>query len=96
MHQKLIQSAIKREDIEDNLRKKERILERNRLKLLNEIEEKDKRINLVKSQKMKIWNEQKQLSKNYEENREKLLKKFELIMSQRKKKIKRRNNQRDI
>ena len=88
MHQKLIQSAIKREDIEDNLRKKERILERNRLKLLNEIEEKDKRINLVKSQKMKIWNEQKQLSKNYEENREKLLKKFELIMSQRKKKSK--------
>ncbi len=37
---------------------------------------------------MKIWNEQKKLSKNYEENREKLLKKFELIMSQRKKKSK--------
>ena len=88
LHQRLVQSAIKREEIEENLKRKERILERNRLRLLNEIEEKDKRINLVKSQKLKIWEEQKKLSRDFEENRKKLLKKFNLLMSKRSKKSK--------
>ena len=88
LRQRLVQSAIKREEIEENLKRKERILERNRLRLLNEIEEKDKRINLVKSQKLKIWEEQKKLSRDFEENRRKLLKKFNLLMSKRNKKTK--------
>ncbi len=88
LHQRLIQSAIKREEIEENLKRKERILEKNRLKLIDEINEKDKRINLVKSQKLKIWEEQKKLSRNFEENRRKLLKRFNMMMAKRNKKTK--------
>ena len=89
MHrQRLVQSAIKREEIEENLKRKERILEINRLKLLNEIEEKDKRINLIKSQKLELLEKQKKLSKNFEENRQKLLKKFNQIMAKRNNKTK--------
>ena len=88
LHQRLVQSAIKREEIEENIKRKERILERNRIKLLNEIEEKDKRINLIKSQKLKLWEKQKKLSKNFEENRQKLLKRFNLIMAKRNNKTK--------
>ena len=88
MSQKLIQSAIKQEEIEDNIRKIERKHERNRLKILYEIEEKDKRINFVKSQRQKILEEQKKLSKDFEEKREQLIKKFELIMAKRYKKSK--------
>ena len=88
LHQRLVQSAIKREEVEENLRRKEKIMERNRIRLLNELEEKDKRINLVRSQKIQIWEEQKKLSKNFEENRRKLLKKFNIIMAKRNKKSK--------
>ena len=63
-------------------------MERNRLRLLNEIEEKGKQINLVKSQKLKIWEEQKKLNRDFEENRKKLLKKFKLLISKRNKKSK--------
>ena len=87
-HQRLIQSAIKREEIEDNLRKKERILQKNRLKILNEIEEKDKKINILKLQKKKIWDKQQKMNKNYEKNREKLFQKFNSLMLQRNKKSK--------
>ena len=83
-----IQSAIKREEIEDNLKRKERILEINRLRLLSEIEEKDKRINLFKTQKLKVWEEQKKLNKNFEENRRKLHEKFNKIMAKKNKKPK--------
>ena len=88
MHQRIIQSAMKREEIEENLKRKERILEKNRLRLIDEIKEKDKRINLVKTQKLKIWEEQKKLSKNFEENRRKLLQKFNMMMAKRNKKTK--------
>ena len=88
LHQRLVQSAIKREEVEENLRRKEKIMERNRIRLLNELEEKDKTINLVRSQKIQIWEEQKKLSKNFEENRRKLLKKFNIIMAKRNKKSK--------
>ena len=88
LHQRLVQSALKREEIEENIKRKERILELNRLKLLNEIEEKDKRINLVKSKKLELWEKQKQLSKDFEENRRKLLKRFNLIMAKRNNKTK--------
>ena len=88
LHQRLVQSAIKKEEVEENLRRRERLLERNRIRLLNEIEEKDKRINLIKSQKLKIWEEQKKLSKNFEENSRKLLKRFNMIMAKRNKKSK--------
>ena len=73
MRERFIQSAIRREEVEDNLKRKEESLKRNRLKLLYTINEKDKKINLAKSQKLKIWDEQKKLSRNFEESREKLI-----------------------
>ena len=88
MKERLIQTAIKREEVEENLKRKEALLKRNRLKLIYEINEKDKKINLAKSQRLRIWNEQKKLSRNFEENRERLLFKFREIMGKRRKKSK--------
>ena len=88
MHQRVIDSAIKREEIEENLRKKERILEKNRLRLLYEMEEKDKRFNVIKLQKINILEKQRKMNKNYEQNREKLFEKFNKLISQRNKKNK--------
>lgn len=88
MRERLIQSAIKREEVEENLKRKEELLKRNRLRLIYEINEKDKKINLAKSQRLKIWEEQKKLSKNFEENRERLISKFKEIMGKRRKKSK--------
>ena len=84
MRERLIHTAIKREEIEENLKRKENLLKRNRLKLMYEIEEKDKKINIAKSQKLKIWEEQKKISRNFEENREKMIEKFKQIMGKRK------------
>ena len=88
MRERFIQSAIRREEVEDNLKRKEESLKRNRLKLLYTINETDKKINLAKSQKLKIWDEQKKLSRNFEESREKLISKFKEIMGNRRKKSK--------
>jgi hypothetical protein len=88
MKERLIQTAIKREEVEENLKRKEELLKRNRLRLIYEIKEKDKKINLAKSQRLRIWNEQKKLSRNFEENRAKLLTKFKEIMGKRRKKSK--------
>ena len=88
MRERFIQSAIRREEVEDNLKRKEESLKRNRLILLYTINEKDKKINLAKSQKLKIWDEQKKLSRNFEESREKLISKFKEIMGNRRKKSK--------
>ena len=88
MHERLVRSAIKREEVEENLKKVNRIYERRRLKIINEINEKDKTINRIKLQKLKILNQGKKLVRNYEENREKLLNKFNFLISQRRKKTK--------
>jgi hypothetical protein len=88
LRERQIHSAIKREEIEFNLKRKEELLKRNRLKLIYELNEKDKKINLAKSQKTKIWEEQRKLSRNFEENRVKLLTKFKEIMGKRRKKSK--------
>ena len=88
MSERLIQSAIKREEVEENLKRKEGLLERNRLRLIYELNEKDKKINLAKSQRLRIWNEQKKLSKNFEESKERLIFKFKEIMGKRRKKSK--------
>ena len=88
MRERLIQSAIKREEVEYNLKRKEDLLKRNRLRLIYEITEKDKKINLAKSQRLRIWEEQKKLSRNFEENRERLISRFKEIMGKRRKKPK--------
>ena len=88
MKERLIHSAIKREEVEENIKRKEDLLKRNRLKLMYEIEEKNKKINIAKSQKLKIWEKQKKISKNFEEKREKMMDKFMEIMGKRRNKSK--------
>ena len=88
MKERLIHSAIKREEVEENIKRKEDLLKRNRLKLMYEIEEKNKKINIAKSQKLKIWEEQKKISRNFEEKREKMMDKFMEIMGKRRNKSK--------
>ena len=88
MKERLIHSAIKREEEEENIKRKEDLLKRNRLKLMYEIEEKNKKINIAKSQKLKIWEEQKKISRNFEEKREKMMDKFMEIMGKRRNKSK--------
>ena len=88
LRERLIHSAIKREEVEDNLKRKEELQERNRLKLIYQINEKNKKINFAKSQRLKIWEEQKRLSRNFEENRERLIFRFKEIMGKRRKKSK--------
>jgi len=86
LKERLIHSAIKREEVEQNLKQKEEQLKRNRLRLIYEINEKNKKINLAKSQKLKIWEEQRKITQHYEENREKLFTRFKDIMDRRRKK----------
>ena len=88
MRERLIQTAIRREEVEENLKRKEELLKRNRLKLLFKINEKDEMINMAKIQQLKIWDEQKKISKNFERSREKLLSKFKELMGKRRKKSK--------
>ena len=83
LRERLIHSAIKREEVQQNLKHREEQFRRNRLKLIYEINEKDKRIHLAKSQKLKILQEQKRLTQNFEESREKLIMKFKSIMDKR-------------
>ena len=52
------------------------------------INEKDEMINMAKRQQLKIWDEQKKISKNFERSREKLLSKFKELMGKRRKKSK--------
>ena len=86
LRERLIHSAIKREEVQQNLKHREEQFKRNRLRLIYEINEKDKRIHLAKSQKLKILQEQKKLTQNFEESREKLILKFKSIMDKRKQK----------
>ena len=88
MRERLIQTAIRREEVEENLKRKEELLKRNRLKLLFKINEKDEMINMAKRQQLKIWDEQKKISKNFERSREKLISKFKELMGKRRKKSK--------
>ena len=83
LRERLIHSAIKREEVQQNLKHREEQFKRNRLRLIYEINEKDKRIHLAKSQKLKILQEQKKLTQNFEESREKLILKFKSIMDKR-------------
>ena len=86
LRERLIHSAIKREEVQQNLKHREEQFKRNRLRLIYEINEKDKRIYLAKSQKLKILQEQKRLTQNFEESREKLILKFKSIMDKRRQK----------
>ena len=81
--ERFIESSIKKEDIEDNLRMKERAKEFERLKKMAEIEERNKRVETIKLQKLKLYEERRRMNRSLEKDKENLLLKFNEIMSQR-------------
>ena len=81
--ERFIESSIKKEDIEDNLRMKERAKEFERLKRMAEIEERNKRIENIKLQKLKLYEERRKMNRSLEKDKENLLIKFNELMSQR-------------
>ena len=81
--ERFIESSMKKEDIEDNLRMKERAKEFERIKKLAEIEERNKRVENIKQQKIKLYEERRKMNRSLEKDKEKLLLKFNEIMSQR-------------
>ena len=81
--ERFIMASMRQEDIEDNLRMKERAKEFERLKKIEEIEEKSKRAEIIKIQKLKIYEERIKMNRSLEKDKEKLLIKFNELMSQR-------------
>ena len=81
--ERFIMASMRQEDIEDNLRMKERAKEFERLKKMEEIEEKSKRADAIKIQKMRIFEERRKMNRSLEKDKEKLLMRFNELMSQR-------------
>ena len=77
--------AMRKEDIEENLRMRENLKEFERLKKLAEIEERNKKIENIKKQKLKIFEERRRMNKTLDNEKEYLLIKFNALMSQKKK-----------
>ena len=74
---------MKKEDIEENLRMKENLKEFERLKKLAEIEERNRRIETIKLQKLKIYEERRKMNRTLENEKEYLLTRFNELMSQK-------------
>ena len=83
MQERFIESSMRQEDIEDNLRMKEKAKEFDRLKKLSEIEERNKRVENIKLQKLLIYEERRKMNQTLEKDKENLLLKFNELMSQR-------------
>ena len=81
--ERFVEQAMRKEDIEDNLRMKERAKEFVRMKKLEEMEEKSKRAENVKMQKLRIYEERRKMNRSLEKDKENLLMKFNELMSQR-------------
>ena len=81
--ERFIEAAMRQEDIEDNLRMKERAKEFVRLKKMEEMEEKSKIAENVKIQKLRIYEERRKMNRSLEKDKERLLMKFNELMSQR-------------
>ena len=81
--ERYIELAIKKDDIEENLRMKENLKEFERLKRLAEIEERNRRIEGIKLQKLKIYEERRKMNRTLENEKEYLLTRFNELMSQK-------------
>ena len=91
--ERFIELAIRKDDIEENLRMKENLKEFERMKRLAEIEERNRRIERIKMQKLKIYEERRKMNQTLENEKEYLLTRFNELMSQ---KGKQKKNKRGI
>ena len=81
--ERFIELSIKQEDIEENLRMNENLKEYERMKKLAEIEERNRRIEGIKLQKIKIFEERRKMNRTLENEKEYLLTRFNEIMNQK-------------
>ena len=77
--------SIRKDDIEENLRKKDKLLELNNIKIMKEIEERNKKLEKIKYNKMKIYEHRKRLNSVVERIKELIINKYNSLMTQRKK-----------
>ncbi len=71
--------SIKMEDINNNLKVKEKLFELKRNKKIEKLEEKDKKLEQFRYMKLKLQNQRKKINKNLEIDKERLMNKYSLL-----------------
>ena len=78
--------SIKMEDINNNLKVKEKLFELKRNKKIEKLEEKDKKLEQFRYMKLKLQNQRKKINKNLEIDKERLLNKYSSLLKHNEKK----------
>ena len=86
--EKFCEDSMRKDDIEENLIQHEKIMEYKRLKRLEEIEEKNKKLDDMQREKYKIYEERQKLKREMENSKKALLERFDNAMKKSKKKNK--------
>lgn len=81
--ERFVESTMKKEDIEDNIKIKENIMGYQRDKKLQEIKIRDDKIKFLQKEKEKIYEQRRKMANSLARNKENLLKKFNKIMEKR-------------
>ena len=67
------------EDISQNLKRQERLFELQKIKKLAKFEEKNKRVEQMRYIRLKLQNQRRQINKNLEIDKERLMNKYSLL-----------------
>ena len=79
LKQKLQNLSLKMEDISDNLKMKEKLYELKKIKKIEKMEEKNKRLEQMKYFKLQLQERRKNINKNIENDKERLMHKYSLL-----------------
>ena len=79
LKQKLQNLSLKMEDINDNLKMKEKLYELKKIKKIEKMEEKNKRLEQMKYFKLQLQERRKNINKNIENDKERLMHKYSLL-----------------
>mgnify|MGYP003571367552 CR=1 FL=1 len=79
LKEKFADLSIKMEDISQNLKRQERLFELQKIKKLAKFEEKNKRLEKMRYIRLKLQNQRRQINKNLEIDKERLMNKYSLL-----------------
>ena len=79
LKEKFADLSIKMEDISQNLKRQERLFELQKIKKLAKFEEKNKRLEQMRYIRLKLQNQRRQINKNLEIDKERLMNKYSLL-----------------
>ena len=79
LKEKFADLSIKMEDISQNLKRQEKLFELKKLKKLEKFEEKNKRLEQMRYMRLKLQNQRRQINKNLEIDKERLMNKYSLL-----------------